>query len=112
MNAMSNRPSEFRLLPGVCPQWDNEARRPNCAFSLAGSTPEKYAEWLRVVSETVMTFQDEDERIVFINAWNEWAEGTYLEPDRHLGCAYLLETVNILNGLSRPTPPSPLPQIR
>jgi hypothetical protein len=100
--ARANTARDFRLFPGVCPDWDNEARRPNRGFSLAGSTPEKYGKWLRAASEAALTAATKDERIVFINAWNEWAEGAYLEPDRHYGCAYLLETIKVLESLSLP----------
>jgi hypothetical protein len=97
---IANAPSEFRLFPGVCPDWDNEARRTNRGHSLAGSTPQAYGKWLRSASETALKVPTKDERIVFINAWNEWAEGAYLEPDTHYGCAYLLETSRVLESLS------------
>jgi hypothetical protein len=46
--ALSNRPTEFRYFPGVCPQWDNEARRPKRGFSVYGSTPQRSCQgfWL------------------------------------------------------------------
>jgi hypothetical protein len=56
---------------------------------LVGSTPERFGAWLEAAARQVMGNPDPDERVVFINAWNEWAEGTYLEPDQHYGCAYL-----------------------
>jgi lipopolysaccharide biosynthesis protein len=90
--AIANRPTGFKYFPGVCPSWDNEARRPKRGFSFYGSTPQKYGDWLRTASEQALSAPSADERIVFINAWNEWAEGTYLEPDRHFGFAYLAET--------------------
>jgi Glycosyltransferase WbsX len=99
---IANAPGEFRLFPGVCPDWDIEARRTNRGHSLAGSTPKEYGKWLRTASETALKVPTRDERIVFINAWNEWAEGAYLEPDTHYGCAYLLETLKVLESLSLP----------
>jgi hypothetical protein len=83
------RPAEFRLFPGVCPGWDNDARSPARGFVLHGSTPAKYGAWLEAAARWIGREAPPEERIVFINAWNEWAEGTYLEPDRHYGYAYL-----------------------
>jgi hypothetical protein len=105
--AVANTPEGFRLFPGVCPHWDNEARRPGTGFSLAGSTPNKYARWLRGASEFALKAPTVDERIVFINAWNEWAEGAYLEPDRHYGCAYLAQSRRVLESLCDPATTAP-----
>jgi hypothetical protein len=93
---VANRPSEFKFFPGVCPSWDNEARKPNWGSCFHGSTPKAYGIWLEGACANVMRDNKQEERIVFINAWNEWAEGAYLEPDRHFGYAYLAETARVL----------------
>jgi lipopolysaccharide biosynthesis protein len=98
MRALAYRPTSFKYFPAVTPNFDNEARKPKRGFSLYGSTPEKYGEWLRAASEQALESPSPDESIVFINAWNEWAEGAYLEPDRHYGFAYLAETRRILDS--------------
>lgn len=98
--ALANQTSAFRLLPGVCPEWDNEARRPGRGLSFVGATPAAYHAWLRSACESALAFPDPGERIVFINAWNEWAEGAHLEPDRHHGYAWLVETARVVAELS------------
>jgi lipopolysaccharide biosynthesis protein len=98
--ALANQPAEFRLFPGVCPSWDNEARKPARGFCALGATPAAYHDWLAAACEGALAFPDPDERIVFINAWNEWAEGAHLEPDRHFGYAYLNETAKVVAKLS------------
>ena len=74
--------------PGVMPSWDNSARRPRNGEIIHGSSPNLFREWLDHAIE-VAAHNPENEQFVFINAWNEWAEGAYLEPDRRYGYAYL-----------------------
>jgi len=80
----------YKLFRGVCPSWDNTARRKNHGTILLNSNPRGYQEWLyNAISDTCKRFSNLDERLIFINAWNEWAEGAHLEPDRRYGYAYL-----------------------
>ncbi len=86
----------FTKFRGIVPGWDNEARRPGRGNALINSSPSAYREWLRTLCDyTIRNFPPE-ERLVFINAWNEWAEGAYLEPDRRYGYAYLQATAEAL----------------
>jgi len=77
-----------RFHPGVMPSWDNSARRPTSGEIIHGSTPELFREWLQHAFSRAIK-NPESERLVFVNAWNEWAEGAYLEPDQRFGYAYL-----------------------
>jgi glycosyltransferase involved in cell wall biosynthesis len=79
----------YKKFRGICPSWDNEARTPGRGTVLVNSTPDNCKEWLKILCHFTHNNFDLDERIIFINAWNEWAEGTYLEPDRRYGYAYL-----------------------
>jgi Glycosyltransferase WbsX len=98
--ALANRPTGFRFFPGVCPNFDSEARRPNRGFCTAGATPALWRDWLMAACERALAMERPDERIVIINAWNEWAEGAHLEPDRHFGYAWLAETARVMATLS------------
>jgi lipopolysaccharide biosynthesis protein len=91
---------DHRVFPGVMPSWDNEARRPGRGMCFSGSTPSAYGRWLKAACHISMRAFSGDERLVFINAWNEWAEGAHLEPDRQFGHAYLAQTARVLNSLS------------
>jgi lipopolysaccharide biosynthesis protein len=83
--------------PTVMPGWDNTARRPNLANIFIHATPEVYEVWLRETVVRVVTLRRPEERLVFINAWNEWAESAYLEPDARFGHQYLEATRRALS---------------
>jgi lipopolysaccharide biosynthesis protein len=76
----------------VTPGWDNSARRAVGAFIFHGATPELYEVWLRDVVNATKAQRTGEEQLVFVNAWNEWAEGNHLEPDQRWGHAYLEAT--------------------
>jgi lipopolysaccharide biosynthesis protein len=76
------------VFPGITPMWDNSARRQKGAFVLHNSTPEKFGNWLSALVKK-FTPNSKDENFIFINAWNEWAEGCHLEPCRKWGLKYL-----------------------
>jgi glycosyltransferase involved in cell wall biosynthesis/GT2 family glycosyltransferase len=85
----------YTLFRGICPSWDNTARRGNNATILAGSNPPQFTRWANnAIRDTRARFVNPDERLVFVNAWNEWAEGAHLEPDLRYGYAWL-ESVRV-----------------
>jgi lipopolysaccharide biosynthesis protein len=74
---------------GVTPGWDNTARRQNHSFCFENATPGAFQAWLEVAIAQTRAQHHGDERIVFVNAWNEWAEAAYLEPDKRFGHTFL-----------------------
>ena len=93
------RTPPYPLFKTAFPGWDNEPRRPGRGTVYAGSTPQLFKNWLRTIGEWTINHHPEDSRLVFINAWNEWAEGAHLEPDQKYGYAYLYATMNALKSL-------------
>ncbi len=91
-------PTDYPRIPSVTPSWDNTARRRQGGASIFyDSTPESYGKWLKAVVEDSRVMSKLPEAMVFINAWNEWAEGNHLEPDLKWGDAYLKKTRDVLN---------------
>ena len=93
-NLKKDQPS-YKRYPCLMPMWDNSARKKAGCTIIRGSTPELYERWLR---ETVRKFvpYSSEENFVFLNAWNEWAEGNHLEPCQRWGKAYLEATKRVL----------------
>jgi lipopolysaccharide biosynthesis protein len=79
----------------VTPSWDNDARKKGKGFIFQNSSPDLYAQWLSEVIEQEQ--KNKREPLVFVNAWNEWAEGAILEPSTHLGHAVLNRTLETLS---------------
>lgn len=82
-----SRPS-FQHIPSVFVGWDNTPRRGRHGIVIANATPERFASALTQVINVARTHPS-GEQVVFVNAWNEWAEGNHLEPDLRDGRAYL-----------------------
>ncbi|MBC7489780.1 MAG: glycoside hydrolase family 99-like domain-containing protein, partial [Glaciimonas sp.] len=100
----SYKKPDYPLFRGVCPSWDNTARRKSNSSILLNSSPMDYQRWLVNASkDTQARFAKPDERLIFVNAWNEWAEGAHLEPDQRYGYAYLEAT---RMALIRTVPPA------
>lgn len=97
----ATRPTpNYRRFHAVMPSWDNTARVGRRAHMAVNSSPEAYRSWLEIVANRTRREQEGDERLVFINGWNEWAEGCHLEPDRRHGLAWLEATRAALSGTS------------
>lgn len=77
------------LYPGVFTSWDNTARRGKQARIIHPSNPAVFREWLyrKLLQDSEVLHPSPS--ILFINAWNEWAEGAHLEPDKRFGYQWL-----------------------
>lgn len=86
--ALVNKNVQYKGLPCTLVGFDNTARRGKNAITITGQNTADFEDSLRRAIEEVID-RPEDEKIVFINAWNEWAEGNHLEPDQKDGLKYL-----------------------
>ncbi|CAD5931909.1 glycoside hydrolase family 99-like domain-containing protein [Planktothrix agardhii] len=78
--------------------WDNTARKGKNAHIYQNFSLENYEFWLQSNIQKTKINYSGNERLVFINAWNEWAEGTHLEPDQKYGHSYLESTQKSLES--------------
>lgn len=86
--------SDKRLIAGAFVDWDNTSRNRN-GVVYDGTTPEKFQKYMLQLVDKVD--KEYNNKLIFINAWNEWAEGAYLEPDSKNGYAYLSGIKRVLD---------------
>lgn len=89
LDHISGTAEAARYYPTVMAGWDNEARKPGRGNVFHGADPVRFHRWLAGAARFSRDNHPDGGRMVFVNAWNEWAEGTYLEPDRWFGYGYL-----------------------
>jgi hypothetical protein len=78
--------------PGAFAEWDNSARYGKRAIIFRGATPDAFRDYFAELVKS-MPQRNLPENFIFFNAWNEWSEAAYLEPDERFGCQ-LLQSVH------------------
>lgn len=81
-SALSGPDVAFPRFRCAVPGWDNTPRRERNAVVVEGNSPERYGEWISDLARR-------DAPALFVNAWNEWAEGCHLEPCERWGRSFL-----------------------
>jgi len=89
VEAVMRQCAPYKRYPGAFATWDNTPRQPLKGTSFDDVTPEVFQLYLEEKLEEARCFLPNDERFLFINAWNEWAEGAHLEPDQRYGHRWL-----------------------
>jgi lipopolysaccharide biosynthesis protein/SAM-dependent methyltransferase len=97
-NSIISKEPDYKLFRSAMLSWDNTARKKNNSHIFHNFSLLKYKQWLSSIVNKVYSNSkySNDEKLVFINAWNEWAEGTHLEPDQNFGYGYLQTTYDVL----------------
>ena len=83
---LSFRVEDSRLIAGAFKDWDNTPRKAT-AYACCGATPKKFREYMTCLVKKVR--EEYSRPYIFLNSWNEWGEGSYIEPDERYGYAYL-----------------------
>lgn len=105
INMLLKPPANYERFPGVFPGWDNTARYKDAGIAFVHANIGVFKYILETVAAETRARFSADKQLLFINAWNEWAEGCHLEPDQRNGFAYL-EVVREIVEASRARPRS------
>ncbi len=84
LRPISNAP---KMIPCAFTDWDNTPRHKERGYLFQGVSPDKFKSYFKQLIDNTKNFYDTD--MIFVFAWNEWAEGGYLEPDEKNGFAFL-----------------------
>jgi lipopolysaccharide biosynthesis protein len=99
---LSRTYADSRVHRTIVPTWDNTARTGERAVMLVNATPDNFEHWAaRTLARTRESLAAGEQGLVFVNAWNEWAEGCHLEPDRAHGHAFLQALHRAIRGEQR-----------
>lgn len=80
----------LNVYPTIIPNWDRSPRSGNKSRIWYGSTPKLFGESISNCLD-IIKHKNQQNKIIFLMSWNEWAEGNYIEPDLEFGQLYLLE---------------------
>ena len=95
---LRHTPENEKCIPGAFVDWDNTPRRQNRGSVFIGATPEKFEKYMTEQIKRAKEIYHKD--MIFLFAWNEWAEGGYMEPDEKYGYGYLEALRNALIATS------------
>lgn len=96
LNRKHNIKNDKQVFPGAFVDWDNIPRRGEKGIMFKGVCPDKFEKYLSKQIKRAKEIYNCD--FIFLNAWNEWAEGAYLEPDKKYGYKYLRAVKNALDS--------------
>lgn len=87
-NLFVDEEKQSNIMPTLLPNWDRTPRAGKASTIYINDTPEEFDDQIKRAIDIVKD-KDDDHRIIFLQAWNEWAEGNYVEPDLKYGHGYL-----------------------
>lgn len=93
-NQIISHTPDDNMYPGAFVDWDNTPRKGKRGSLMKGASPEKFKYYFRQQVKRAREIYKKD--MLFIFAWNEWAEGGYLEPDEKYGYKYLEAIKDVL----------------
>ena len=86
-NILRIRVNDKNMIPCAFVDWDNTPRHNTRGSVYIGATPAKFKKYFSQLVENTQNYYNTD--MIFVFAWNEWAEGGYLEPDTKNSWGYL-----------------------